>query len=215
MCFYSTQLKDRQLLVHEFCLLCLSHSAASFSIVSEARALNASAQLFQAGVRLLKVVFDSCSKANWHLLSRGTAKNARDVLDEICSELSKSILLHRKTEKVGDRAESRFHRTSHLIASRASVTLLQRLSESGVETSNVSQLKNVLRDDLCDPTLYLSHKLLHRQVYDLLTSEADAEFRRRFDDVKGIFRSLSQAYKLLNVRIIALGCGYSSVAERV
>jgi len=192
----------------------LSHSAASFSIVSEAKALNASAQLFEAAVKLLKAVFDSCSKSNWHLLNRGTAKNARDVLDEICSELSKSISLHRKSEKVGDRSESGFHRTSHLVASKASVTFLLRLSESGVDTTNVAQLKAVLRDDLFDPTLYLSHKMLHRQIYELMTSEADVEFRKRFDDVRSIFRSLSQAYKLLNVRLLLRSHRITVVMER-
>ena len=42
---FSTKLKERQLLIHEFCLLCLSNSAATFNTVTEFKALNASAQL--------------------------------------------------------------------------------------------------------------------------------------------------------------------------
>jgi len=193
VCCNSTQLKDRQLLVHEFCLLCLSHSAASFSAITEVKAVNASAQLFAAAMKLLKVVFDSCTQSNWQLHNRGTAKNAKDVLDEICSELSKSILLHRNNEKVGDRFESRFHRLSHLVATKSSVTFLLQLATSNVKTANVAKLKNALRDELFDATLYLSHKSLHRQIYDLLNGEADDESRKRFDEVKKLFRC--QYYK--------------------
>jgi hypothetical protein len=40
-------------------------------------------------MRLLGVVLDSCEQVNWPLLNRGTAKNAKDVLDEISGELFK------------------------------------------------------------------------------------------------------------------------------
>ena len=40
-------------------------------------------------MRLLGAVLDSCEQANWPLLNRGTAKNAKDVLDEISGELFK------------------------------------------------------------------------------------------------------------------------------
>ena len=87
--FFSTQLKERQLLVHEFCLLCLSNAAATFTNVTEFKALNASCLLFSSAMQLLTVVLDSCLHPNWHLINRGTAKNARDVLDEIACELFK------------------------------------------------------------------------------------------------------------------------------
>ena len=56
-----------------FCLICLSNSAGSFPNITEFKALNAVAQLFDAALRLLEAVFASCTVANWHLLNRGSA----------------------------------------------------------------------------------------------------------------------------------------------
>jgi hypothetical protein len=167
--------------------------------VTELKALNASAQMFDAAIQLLKTVLESCLQSNWHLLNKGTAKNAKDVLDETCCELFKAVQLHKKSEKIGDKSESRFHRMSHLVATKSCVSFLERIAASNVDSSNVAKLKNLLSLELCDVTLYLSHKSLHKRIYDLLSGEAFKENRNKFDEIKIILRSLSQAAKLLQV----------------
>ena len=121
---------------------------------------------------------------SWKLNVSTSFFRIKKVLDEICCELSKGILFHRKCEKTtnGEKAEARFHRLSHLMATKLSVTFLRRLLDSNIIMSSVIKLKNVLKDELCDATLYLSHKTLHKQILDSLTIDSDsAESRKRFD----------------------------------
>ena len=113
---------------------------------------------------------------SWKLNVSTSFFRIKKVLDEICCELSKGILFHRKCEKTtnGEKAEARFHRLSHLMATKLSVTFLRRLLDSNIIMSSVIKLKNVLKDELCDATLYLSHKTLHKQILDSLTIDSDS-----------------------------------------
>lgn len=216
----TTQLMGRQILVHEFCLLCLSNSSATLSHLTENKALNGSIGLFFESLALLEVVLKSPSQTNWYENNRGVAKNAKDVLDEIARELSLSFKHHRKLSLSSEMSERRFHRVAYLCTLKASVEFLTtiglqlRSKEMGLRS--VIGLKHLLSDSLSDETLYLSHKSLHKQVYDLQDESRadDVEDQssaregvrlkmekvtyKQFDQIKKIFKSLSQAVKMLN-----------------
>jgi len=114
--------------------------------------------------------------------------------------LHKSINVHKKNEKCSDQTESRFHRMSHLVSTKSSVTFLQRIVASNVVTPNVAKLQQLLMEELCDITLYLSHKSLHEQIYALSTESDDVSRRKeKFVEVKKLLKSLSQAVKVLQV----------------
>jgi len=219
----TTKLIERQILVHEFCLLCLSNSSSTFCQLTENKALNGISDLFFESLNLFEVVLRSSSSSKWYENNCGhVSKNAREVLDEIARELCQSFQHHRKMSRS---SESRFHRIAYLSTLIASVHFLivigPELRSKDLGMPSVSFLNRLLGDSLSDETLYLSHKSLHKQVYDLQkeihTKDAsdrekdqpsgrmadslkmfDSSCMMSFDKVKAALKSLSQAVKVLN-----------------
>jgi hypothetical protein len=218
----STQLMGRQILVHEFCLLCLSNSSATLSQLTENKALNGSMGLFFEALSLLEVVLRSPSQPKWYENNRGVAKNAKDVLDEIARELSNSFKHHRKMSLSNEMTERRFHRIAYLCTLKASAEFLTtigpQLRSKDIGLQSVNGLRYLLAESLSDETLYLSHKSLHKQVYNLqenpkidniIGTENEDQFlddnlkietysHKQFDQIRKILKSLSQAVKVLN-----------------
>ena len=87
-----------------------------------------------------------------------------------------------------------------MIATKWSTEFIKKLSHiisSNVVLPNVSKLRDLLSQELCDVTLYLSHKSLHQKMYNLF--DENEENRKKFDEIKKLLRSLSQAVKLIQV----------------
>lgn len=193
-----TQLKERELLLHEFCLLCLNNAAATYRAVTEWKSLNACIQLFDSALLLLQFVFGSATNKNWILMNRGRAKTAKEVLDEIARELGESLTPHQIGEKSCDFLEMRFHRLAHLSVIKSSVDFMHQIQERISPVKEMfpycSKLKKMLALSLADETLYLSHRMLHKRMCSLY-DDTD-ENVSRFNQIKNIFKSLAQAVRV-------------------
>jgi hypothetical protein len=77
------------------------------------------------------------------------------------------------------------------------------MTSRNVKTANIGKLESVARDELSDVTLYLSHRNLHVRIREIFPESDDG--RKKFDQVRKIFRSLAQAVTLLQV-----GCRFST-----
>ena len=196
------ELKKKQLLVHEFCLITMNNLAEVVcDLMMEdgdthlaMSLINSSCKLFSEILELIQMLGFSESFHKRLEKNCRIAHQISEVLIEISEKLSKGLCFHKEGYSRQNMSEVvSYHRLSYI----SILKLVVKLCKISPHKSCKQRLDQVLKDSILDCTLYLSHEDLHHQIY-LLLSESESVYKELllFDSSKDVMKSMAKCIKL-------------------
>ena len=197
------KIKKNQLLIHEFCLISLNNAATSLNTEPYAKSeehsalavVLVSARLLIETVSLLQTLgfpekFEKRLSQNCKI-----AQQVLEILEEISTELSNSLILHKEGyNKYSSVEDISFHRLTYILTLSAAVAF----REVVVYDPCKRKLDEMLKLSILDSTLYLTHENLHKRIATLFArSTQEIKQLQLFDYAKEMMKSMAKCIKLL------------------